>query len=274
MKLNKIFMLTGIAAAMFCMSACSDDEDYVPGKQAGSENVYFSNDEGSVALDLSENKFTFEVSRENGTGELTVPLEILQKPDFFTVPTSVTFAAGETQKTLEVTIGEGMENFVEYALRIRIPEKYTQPYKDDAETPLLNMTILKEDFAPWAEGTFTDNILFEQSWDQTLEYSPIKDMYRLPNLIAAGTHFYFKWDGTDAKDQKIYFCNANGEEVSSFNSGYVHASYGMIVAYVLNEDNWMGYNSEDKTFYFPLEFKVSAGSFGSSYETFTITNRY
>ena len=107
-----------------------------------------------------------------------------------------------------------------------------------------------------------------------MEYSAIKEIYRLPNLIAEGTHFYFKWDGTDADDQTIYFCDADGKKTVKFATGYVHAKYGMVMANILADKNWMGFDETDNTFYFPVEMTVSAGSFGAGYDTYTITSRY
>lgn len=274
MKLNKIFLLAGIAVSSLWMGACSDDDDYTPGKPAGKNDVSFVDEGGKTVLALEDQAFTFTVTRANGDGELTVPLNVVQKPDFVQVPTSVTFKAGETEKEVEVTIGEGMENFVEYAIRINIPEELTNPYAETSGSPMYNMVILKEDYAPWAEGVFTENVIFGQQWEQTLEYSAIKEIYRLPDVFAPGTHFFFKWDGTDADDQTIYFCDADGNKTVKFATGYVHAKYGMIMANILADKNWMGFDSSDNTFYFPMEMTVSAGSFGANYETYTITSKY
>lgn len=273
MKLNKLFLLAGVAMLSFGMSSCSDDDDYTPGAPSGKYDVSFANEEAKVVLSLDDATFTVDVTRANGDGELTVPVEVLQKPDFFTVPQSITFAAGETEKTLEIAIAEGMENFVDYNLRLRIPEAYTQAYKEDAGSPMLNMTVLKEDFKPWAEGVFRENILFGQAWNQTLEYSEIKDIYRLPDLIASGTPFLFKWNGKADDESELYFCDSEGKKIANQASGFVHKTYGMIIANFLY-NVWMGFDSAEQTFYFPIEFTVSAGSFGTNYDTFTITKKY
>ena len=274
MKLNKIFLLAGIAVAGMWMSACSDDDDYTPGQPAGQYDVSFVDEGGMAVLALEDRSVTFTLTRANGEGELTVPLEVVQKPDFVQIPSSATFKAGETETEVKATIGEGMENFVEYVIRVNIPENLTNPYADASGSPMYNMVILKEDYAPWAEGVFAENVLFGQEWEQTLEYSAIKEIYRLPNLIAEGTHFYFKWDGTGADDQTIYFCDADGKKTVKFATGYVHAKYGMVMANILADKNWMGFDETDNTFRFPIEMTVSAGSFGAGYDTYTITSRY
>lgn len=255
------------------MGSCSDDDnDYTAGKPAGKYDVSFE-EEGKIALALTDDKFDVTLTRANGDGELTVPVEVVEKPDFMTVPSSVTFAAGETEKSIEITIGEDMENFVDYALRLRVPEEYTQPYVEDAGSPQLNIIVLKEDYKPYALGEFTENVLFGQSWEQLLEYSEIMDMYRLPNLIASGTHFLFKWNGKSGDDSELFFCDATGKKIEKYASGYVHPSYGMIYANFLYA-NWTGFDADENAFYFPLEFTVSAGSFGKNYDTFTIIEKY
>lgn len=273
MKLNKLFLLAGVAMLTFGMSSCSDDDDYTPGAPSGKYDVSFANEEAKKVLALDDKTFTVDVTRANGDGELTVPVEVLQKPDCFTVPQSITFAAGETEKSLEIAVADGMENFVDYTLRLRIPEAYTQAYKEDAGSPMLNMTVLKEDFKPWAEGVFRDNIIFKQAWNQTLEYSEIKDTYRLPDLIATGTHFLFKWNGKADDDSELYFCDSEGAKIAIQATGFVHPSYGMIMANFLYTE-WLGFDSAKETFYFPIEFTVSAGTFGANYDTFTITKKY
>jgi hypothetical protein len=57
-----------------------------------------------------------------------------------------------------------------------------------------------------------------------------------------------------------------------FETGYVHPSYGMVVAKVLGSNN--GFDPETNTFYFAYQFIVSAGSFGADYDTFEIKEMY
>lgn len=273
MKLSKIIMLAGISLMPMFMNSCDDDNEYTPGNPPGKYDVSFEEESSNLAIGLSDETFEIKVVRTSGEGELTVPIEVLQKPDFFTVPSSVTFAAGETETTLDVAIGEGMENFVNYTFRLKIPEEYTNPYKAEAGSPLLNITVLKEDYKTYAIGVFTENVLFGQSWEQVLEYSEILDMYRFPDLIASGTHFYFKWNGLSDDDCELYFCDDEGNEVSVYETGYQHSTYGMISANFLY-DTWTGFDASENTFYFPIEFTVSAGTFGDDYDTFTITQRY
>ena len=105
MKLNKIFLLAGIAVAGMWMSACSDDDDYTPGQPAGQYDVSFVDEGGMTVLALEDQSFTFTLTRANGEGELTVPLEVVQKPDFVQIPSSATFKAGETETEVKATIG-------------------------------------------------------------------------------------------------------------------------------------------------------------------------
>ena len=67
---------------------------------------------------------------------------------------------------------------------------------------------------------------------------------------------------------------SDGKKTVKFATGYVHAKYGMVMANILADKKWMGFDATKNTFYFPIEMTVSAGSFGDNYETYTITSKY
>ena len=48
----------------------------------------------------------------------------------------------------------------------------------------------------------------------------------------------------------------------------------MVMANILADKNWMGFDATKNTFHFPIEMTVSAGPFGAGYDTYTITSRY
>ncbi|MFA6832187.1 MAG: hypothetical protein WCR36_07955, partial [Bacteroidaceae bacterium] len=147
MKSNKIFLLVVIVFVSVFATSCSDDDNYVPGKETGAYNVYFKN-ESNVTMGLSDKSFNITIARSNKNGELTVPLKHVRVPDCFKAPESVTFANGDTVETITVTVTDSMKVFVNYSLDLQIPEEYTNQYKKQSVYPAVNMTVHKEDYKP------------------------------------------------------------------------------------------------------------------------------
>lgn len=269
MKINKIFMLATMALVSMGIASCSSDDDYAPGKPAGSNDVYFTN-QAAQALDLSASSFTITLGRTDAGSAVSVPLKQVQVDPVFTVPATAEFAAGETETEVTIQISGDAEPFTDYQLRLAIPEEYTSPYIQKDDVPELNIFVHKEDYVLYATGTFNENVLFGDSWEQTIEYSATLDVFRMPDVFASGTSWYFLWNEKSGDDCEFSWCNASGKAVSKFDTGYVHSSYGMIAANDISDDKtFVGYDADDNAFYFPLEFTVSAGSFGSDFDTLT-----
>lgn len=269
MKINKIFLLAAMALTGMGLASCSSDDDFTPGKPAGSNNVYFTN-QAAQTLDLSASSFTITLGRADAGSALSVPLKQLQVDPVFTVPATAEFAAGATETEVTIQISGDAEPFTDYQLRLAIPEEYTSPYIQKDDVPELNIFVHKEDYVLYATGTFNENVLFGNSWEQTIEYSATLDVFRMPGVFASGTNWYFLWNEKSGDDCEFSWCNASGKAVSKFDTGYVHSSYGMIAANDISDDKtFVGYDADDNAFYFPLEFTVSAGSFGSDFDTLT-----
>lgn len=264
MKLNKIFML-GLMATAALFTACSSDHDYEWGKQAGSNNVTFANEENLV-LALSENSFDVTLSRtaETSASAISVPIEVLTAPDFMTIPSTVEFAAGQTEATMTIAIGEGMETFVDYNVSLRIAEDYTNSYVNQDNVPLLNITVLKEDYAPYGVMKYT-SWFFEDSWDVEVEYSTLQDLYRA-EIFTDGYPFYFAIDD----EGLLRITDKNGKDQQDTATGYYeeYNDYGWVTLRWLSA-NYTGIRNG--VFYLPAQYRVSAGSFGSKYDTFTLT---
>ena len=269
MKINKIFLLAAMALTGMGLASCSSDDDFTPGKPAGSNNVYFTN-QAAQTLDLSASSFTITLGRTDAGSAVSVPLKQVQVDPVFTVPATAEFAAGETETEVTIQISGDAEPFTDYQLRLAIPEEYTSPYIQKDDVPELNIFVHKEDYVLYATGTFNENVLFGDSWEQTIEYSATLDVFRMRDVFVSGTNWYFLWNEKSGDDCEFSWCNASGKAVSKFDTGYVHSTYGMIAANDISDDKtFVGYDADDNAFYFPLEFTVSAGSFGSDSDTLT-----
>ena len=264
MKFNKLFLFVTMMAAGMAFTSCDNKDEYVPGLPAGEHNVGFESEENQV-IGMTQETIEVELTRANTEGYLAVPLEALIVPECMTLPDSARFEDGSATATIEVLVDSTMKTFTDYQLSFRVPEAYTNAYAEDGKNPVFNITVKKEDFKLVANSVFIDQVFFKTQWEQAIEYSPMLGIYRLADCFSAGTHWYFHFNGSD----EFWFTESDGTKTEKFGTGYVHATYGMIMANV-NSSYPMGYDTEveglEGEFYFVMKFTVSAGSFGENYE--------
>ncbi|MDE6454012.1 MAG: hypothetical protein K2L27_07405 [Muribaculaceae bacterium] len=98
----KFFRYTVLALAFAAgFTACSDDDDYAVG--LASSGVYFPTDDAlEVELDRNKDAFDVIVARSGETPAATYALTGSADEEVFTLPTSVSFAEGETTTTVAV----------------------------------------------------------------------------------------------------------------------------------------------------------------------------
>lgn len=256
MKLfNKLALVATIAAGIG-LTSCQEELTYEVGAPAAKDSavVYFANDYNDVVLSISDSTILLDVARhttEAATYKLDVTLEE-GIGNAIVVPTSVTFDEGDLDTTIAVTVGE-IELMKYYTVKIAIDEAWVNPYAA-GENTVVAFDIMREDYAPYAVGTYVDYFLYgpEYPYEKVLEYSPALETYRMKDCWDLGTTevFTFKWDG--------------GENIalgtSALKTGYNHPSYGMVsanylTAQVMTQDNLV-------QFVFNIKWTVSAGSFG------------
>lgn len=261
MKALKYFIIVAVVAIF---AACEDDveRELSPEQNPNSTNVYFSKDNVSaVVLPLESTSFDVVISREVSASEQTVLLSAENvRSDLFSIPESITFAAGESQKSISVEVNEDIVLMESYHLAIVIDQEQTKPYVQQDVYPRIELTVTKEDFAPYAEGVFTTEF-FEDSWETILQYSPATDQYRFKDCWETGYNYIFKV----AEDGTITQVPETTE------TGYVHSTYGMVSATAQAGSN---FNSATNTYTFVIKWTVSAGSFGIYNDTFEITNKF
>ena len=271
MKLQNILGL--LLLSVLALSSCSDDDDYTKGKETNKDgnNVYFSAVNETPAKSGTEDRaieIIIERDITDNAAEITVPLvhNVIDQ-GAFKVPSSVTFAENETMTVIEVEVSENLEMFQEYILSISIPENYTYPYAIQIASPIFKTTVIKEDYQVIANGVYSS--FFFGKWEQPMEYSEILGIYRFPDVIVPGVHFYMLWDVAEDGTETCYFTDSKGNKVDSFTTGYMH-SLGEIYADALYEYG-MGM-FEPNTFYFPIEIVIpSQGlSGGSGYDKYTV----
>lgn len=269
--INKLTLVLFAAVALFAAS-CEDEivRDPSPEVNPNNNKVYFPDQESGVVLGIEDNTFEIVIAREDTLTELTVGLEIVAG-DQFSIPESVKFAAGESETSFVLSVGD-VELMKNYMVTIEIEESQTNPYDSlfgESKFSILSLNVLKEDFTPYASGTYTSDF-FGEAWDAVLEYSPANDLYRFSDCWASGYDVLFKWEGTQVTIKGTY----NSSKTSIYvPTGYLHATYGMVSAYYSQADlNY--YDADTKTFTFPISWVVSAGSFGDYNDVFAITEEF
>ena len=258
-SMNKIFKLALCSVLALNFTACTEEVDYTPAQpsEVADTQVYFlASNSAAPIMQKADTQFTVLVGRANNGSAQSVPLKVTNpNPDIFTVPATIEFAAGEAEKELVIQTSEKMELAKSYYLKLEIPEEFVNPYKEQENHPILVMNVLKEDYEPYAVGTYTSGFFSNQSWTQLMEYSPALDMYRFPDLWANGYDVEFKWDGAKITCAK-----------TTVQSGYVHSTYGMCSATV----EATAYREAQNAFLFQYKWTVSAGSFGSYVDQFIL----
>ena len=266
--MNKIkFGFLSLVVALGLVSCNGNDYEYTPAQEAGQYNIGFVG-EKNLVLAMTDTEVQITLNRVDDAEEQTIPLNVITAPDFVTIPESVTFAEGQKQAVVTLTLGEGMIPCTTYQIQLSIDEEYTQPYDLETAQPVIyDFTIYKEDYELVANGVFQSTVAWKGSWEVEVEYSPYMNLYRIPDLIADGTNYYFHFE-MDDEGQEFWFTDASGSHKTAFESGYVHPSYGMMLT-TINEKAQMGYDEDPQYgnyFYWVWKVTVSAGSFGENYQ--------
>lgn len=135
MKLNKIFLLAGIALAGV-FASCSDDDDYEKGVVASGNQLqtvtFGTKNIMSAELDPADpTSYTITVYRDSAymAEAVSIPLKVLVNTDsVFVVPATVDFAAGAAEASVVVNFPKA-EIGVPYTLEVALDnDAYINPY--------------------------------------------------------------------------------------------------------------------------------------------------
>ena len=156
MKSLKIFILAAVAIVAGLFAACSDD-DFKAGPAVSGTQVYFPESiaaEYSIGDEVSE--IVIPVMRVVGTEAQTVPVLADDKSGLFSIPASVSFAAGEKKAELLMTFDRTqLEDGTDYPISFLLnDEENTTPYGNSqlaiTVTPwpweLLGTGLFREDY--------------------------------------------------------------------------------------------------------------------------------
>ena len=268
MKLNKIFLLAGIAVAGV-LASCSSDDDYEQGEVAtgnqlqavtfGNDNIY------SAELDPADpTNYTITLYRDadHAKEAVSVPLKVITNTDgVFEIPATAEFAAGSTETTVTVTFDD-TEIGVPYSFEVAIDDEYTNPYVS-AKTFAIDIQRVK--WNPAYVGTYTYSLFFAGDDEGLVLYRRDDDptRYKIEH-----------WGG----DVDFFFTlnNNGGISFNEFYLGYDHPTYGEVWVYDMNAVSPNSFEKgyyEDGVFYFQIGYHVSAGWYNYGEEIFKITGK-
>ncbi|WP_288868102.1 hypothetical protein [uncultured Alistipes sp.] len=157
MKSLKIFILAAVAIVAGLFAACSDD-DFKAGPAVSGTQVYFPESiaaEYSIGDEVSE--IAIPVMRVVGTEAQTVAVLADDKSGLFTIPASVSFAAGEKKAELLMTFDRTkLEDGTDYPISFLLnDEENTTPYGNSQ----LAITVTPWPWELFGTGLFRDDWL-------------------------------------------------------------------------------------------------------------------
>lgn len=239
-KFFKIFAVAALACATFV--ACEQEFDsYDPAAMESTAQVYFSKDAATTINILGEESVEIPVMRAvNGAGvtaNVTATIAA-EHADLFTIPTSVSFADGETSTSLVITFDPAKLTYGEkYAVSLQIAADMITDYGKD----VINLTLdYPEPYVSLGKAKFSDAFLFENVYEvEVMQNSLNPTQFRLVAPYAEGLD---KEDyGMDAgpaefvdfrvltPGDKIYDTEVTQEGLvyfPSYMTGFYHSSYG------------------------------------------------
>lgn len=269
MKLNKLFLgLLGVAA--MTLASCSEDDKYEWASVSGPQ-VFFSDElPAQYEINPEATSFNVPISRVDASSALTVNLSSETAGTMYSVPSSVSFNAGE--KTANIAVSYDPAN-IEYGryddLKIKIDDASATPWGTQEFTFKAGVT----DWGPWQKwnAAGTASYIYVNFWDG--EDPGLPFVYR-HNMIKTNLYQFKLSNWGYGVDIVFDYDEETGYvTVAKQWTGYDHSSYGYVYAMDYNAYRESrgaaavaaGYGTFDKEqgiITIPLAYVVDAGSFG------------
>ena len=182
--MKKIFKFSVLPILALAVVACGDDEikrSESPAFNEDADQVFFyAENPSTVELLPSDSVFELYVGREVHAYANDVKLKIVDNTGAFTIPSSVSFAAGDSIDTIQVWVDtKKLEFFKEYRIEVSIADsKSVNPYVA-AEEGVLSwaINVIVSDFKKFDDVMVTSG-WYEESWEDEILYSEILDQFK------------------------------------------------------------------------------------------------
>lgn len=191
-KMKTYISILALGALALTFNACTDEPEWEP-SPAQTEGImaYIDIDTPTSYTYLPDDEQAFEITfgRQVSTEAATIHLTT-EGDDVFTVPETVDFAAGESEKTIKVTFD--IPTGSSASIRIALGEGETYLYGLTEQTFSVTRDYTWEDAgtAMYNDPTFTG-----QTFDVAIQSAKEQPgLYRLVNLLEEGYHLQFELD--------------------------------------------------------------------------------
>ena len=179
-----------IGAVTTGFTACSDDDDYEWAPLPEGQEVYFaSNLSSTITLSSVENSFSIPLKRADATAAATVTISASADDentvlDAFTIPTSVSFAAGEKETPINITYDfEKIDFDNTQSITLKLTDENI-----DGTYGATSFSFKATCPAPWTAigtGTIVEKWWFEESFTVTFYQNDLNpNTFRVTNPFA------------------------------------------------------------------------------------------
>ena len=138
------------------LSSCSDSDDNYQKASVSGPQVFFDKDMSKVVnLTFDDTSFKVPVSRANAAEAVTVSLSKEDEENLFTVPSSVSFAAGQSVAEIEIGLDPSKFEFNEFKnLTLKVDPEMGTPYGNGTLPLSVGMPLTWKSLG---KGTYVDN---------------------------------------------------------------------------------------------------------------------
>lgn len=158
-KIFNIFTIVFLSVMTLSLGSCTEEYEYSAADKVEGQQVYFSNALGST-LNLSdtESNFALTLNRIDTSSELTVNLTLSDESGIYSIPSSVTFAQGDSAVQFNLSYDPAkLEYDVFNSVTIAIADAdYTTPYGNSSYTFSAGMP---SPYVSIGKGRFSDAYL-------------------------------------------------------------------------------------------------------------------
>lgn len=271
MKIYRFLIIFFVAATTLLVSCEEYEDTVVPGPAADvAFAVGFATD-NPAQWEFEPTVVDFDITllrpSSVSSSALEVPISVVaDSTESFIVPSTVTFAAGDSTATLTITIN--YENAVagkNLVIGIKVGDDYYNPYNIEYSEYYGVVAILN--WVKYAAGTYYSE-LFDDSWSTDLYNAQGTNMFRFYELYDAGANdLSFTWD---IGSEDVTF---DPDGYMFWDSGFTYPGYGLMTVY-WDSAPYSNFDPVDEIFQFEGYFYLGSGGYGWNDDTFTIVSYY
>lgn len=194
MKIIRNIYILGLLLGLVAFIGCSEDDLVEPAPSpeapAGTQGVYFpsTNKSAFELMPVDPTEFELTIARSTSEGAVDVPLtQEVNDDNVFVVPSSVSFAAGETEATFKVTFPDADVGKL-YNLKLSVEgDEFVNPYVEGV--PYLKTNVMRVEWKPVEEPMVYLDGSFSGGWG--VSHQPMY-VYAEKAVLGSITRYRFK----------------------------------------------------------------------------------